>query len=426
MNDQNYDQPPVQRHRPLRPVYMMLFCLVFGMGAGMLFDRWELKAFVPTDSAASFHLMAEAWNTIQRYYVDRNAVNPENLANGAISGMVDALGDTGHSVFLSPGMVKELHVTERGELKGVGIEVQMKNKQMVIVAPIDDSPAQRAGLHSGDVILSVNGHDVAGLALNQAVDLISGPVGTQVELGIMSPKTRLVRNVTIVRADIKLHDLTWGRLPGTDIADVRIAGFDDGIANDLRSALQQIQQQQLRGIILDLRNNPGGILDEAVDVASQFLSGGNVLLVKDADGKITPIPVKPGGLATNIPMVVLINGGSASAAEIVAGALGGSNRGQLIGDTTFGTGTVLNEFPLSGGSAILLAVKEWLTPDGQSYWHKGISPQIKVELPQDVTPVVPADIKEMTADELQATNDKQLLTALQTVMQQITTVQAQH
>jgi carboxyl-terminal processing protease len=397
----------------------MSFCLVFGLGAGVLFDRLTLLAFVPTDAAANFRLMAEAWNTIQRFYVDRSALNAQNLTYGAISGMVDALGDTGHSVFLSPGMVKQLSQTEKGELKGVGIEVQVKNKQMVIVAPIDDSPAQRAGLHSGDVILSVNGHDVAGMSLNQAVDLISGPVGTKVELGILTPQTHRLRQITIVRADIKLHDLTWQRLPGTDIADVRIAGFDSGIGNDLRTALEQIQNQDIDGIVLDLRDNPGGILDEAVDVASQFLADGNVLLVKDAQGTVKPIAVKPGGLATKTPMVVLINGGSASAAEIVAGALGCAHRAPLIGDTTFGTGTVLNQFQLSGGAAILLAIEEWLTPDGQSFWHKGISPQIKVALAQDVNPVVPADIKEMTADEFQSTNDKQLLQALQTVTQEV-------
>jgi carboxyl-terminal processing protease len=416
MNNQDYRRP---NPRPLRPAFMMAFCLVFGLGLGMLFDRWALMAYVPSDSVADFRLMYQAWNTIQRYYVDRSAVTPQNLAYGAISGMVDALGDTGHSTFLTPNMVKQLSSTEKGELKGVGVEVQMKNKQMVIVAPLDDSPAQRAGLHSGDIILSVNGRDIAGLSLSEAVEQISGPVGTSVELGILTPQTHRLRQVTVTRAEIKLHDLSWQRIPGTDIADLRIVGFDNGIANDLRTALQQIEANQIKGLVLDLRNNPGGILDEAVDVASQFMPGGNVLLTKDAEGKITPIPVKPGGLATNMPMAILINGGSASAAEIVAGAIGSTHRGTLIGETTFGTGTVLNEYQLSGGSALLLAVQEWLTPDGQSFWHKGLTPQIVVALPQDINPLVPADLKNMTADELQSSSDKQLLQGLQVVQQQV-------
>ena len=415
--NENVDQP---RPRPprLRPAFQLALCLVFGLGAGMLFDRWVLMAYVPSDEVSDFHLMAEAWNTIQKYYVDRSAVKPENLTYGAIGGMVDALGDTGHSVFLTPDMVKQLHVTEQGRLKGVGVQVQMKNRQVVIVAPIDNSPAQRAGLRSGEIIISVNGRDVAGMPLGQVAAEITGPVGTSVELGILNPKTHRLRTVTIVRADIRLSDVTWCRLPGTDVADVRIAAFDDNMANDLRAALVQIHRHHIPRLILDLRNNPGGVLDEAVAVASQFLSGGNVLLIKDAQGNITSGPVQPGGLATNMPMVVLINGGTASAAEIVAGALRDAHRAELIGETSFGTGTVLNEFSLPGGSAILLAVDEWLTPDGQSFWHKGISPEIQVALPTDVDPLFPEAAAGMTAAELRATSDKQLLQALEQVEQQ--------
>ena len=388
----------------------------------MLFDRWVLMAYVPSDEYSDFHLMAEAWNTIQKYYVDRPAVKPENLTYGAISGMVDALGDTGHSVFLTPDMVKQLHVTERGRLKGVGVQVEMKkNGQVVIVAPIDNSPAQHAGLRSGEIIMSVDGRDVAGMSLGQVASEITGPVGTSVELTILNPKTQRLRHVKIVREDIRLSDVTWRRLPGTDVAAVRIAAFDDHMSEDLRNALAEIQQQRIPGLILDMRNNPGGVLDEAVAVASQFLSGGNVLLVKDAKGAVTSVPVQPGGLATNLPMVVLINGGTASAAEIVAGALRDGHRAELIGETTFGTGTVLNEFSLTGGSAMLLAVDEWLTPDGHSFWHKGISPEIEVALPSDVDPLYPVTAGDLTPEELRATEDKQLLKALDRIEQQIKT-----
>lgn len=414
MNTESDEFKP--RPRRLRPVFLLSFIFVFGLGVGMLFDRWSLMAFVPTDAVSNFRLIAEAWNTIQRYYVDRSALQSQNLTYGAINGMVDALGDTGHSVFLTPGMVKELQVTERGELKGVGVQVQINtNREVVIKAPIDNSPAQRAGLRSGEIILGVNGRDITGMPLEQAAEQISGPVGSPVELEILNPKTRQVRNVTIVRAEIKIHDVTWVKVPGTDIADVRIATFDEGVTKDLREALRQMRAQDVQGMILDLRDNPGGVLDEAVSVASQFLANGNVLLVKDAAGKIMPIPVQPGGLATNVPMAVLIDHGSASAAEIVAGALGSAHRAELIGITTFGTGTVLDEFPLSGGSAMLLAISEWLTPDGQSFWHKGISPQIAVDLATDVQPLRPADLREMTADELKSSDDKQFLQALQWV-----------
>lgn len=406
------------RPRRLRAPYLLAFTFVFGLGVGMLFDRWSLMAFVPSDAVANFRLIAEAWNTIERYYVDRGALDPQKLTYGAIAGMVDALGDTGHSVFLTPGLVKQLESTEKGELKGVGVQIKIKDRQMVIVAPIDGSPAQRAGLRSGEIILSVDGRDIAGMAPGEAAQQISGPAGTSVELGILDPRTHKVRDVTIVRAEIKLHDVAWLQLPGTDLAYVRLAGFDEGVGKDLRAALRQIQNKHLKGLILDMRDNPGGVLDEAVIVASQFLSDGNVLLVKGANGEIKPEPVQPGGLATNIPMAVLINNGSASAAEIVAGALGVPHRAVLIGDTTFGTGTVLNEFGLPGGSAMLLAVQEWLTPDGKSFWHKGIPPQIPVDL-KGADRLEIGDLREMTAEELQTSDDTQLLKAIQVLDQEI-------
>lgn len=420
MNDGRDDQWSGPSAWMPRPGFLLLLCLVLGMGAGVIFDRWVLLAFIPSDAVSDFRLMAQAWNTIQRYYVDRAAVKPKALAYGAINGMVNALGDTGHSVFLSPEMVKQLHAAESGQLKGIGVQVQMKNRQVVIVAPIDNSPALRAGLRSGDSIMSVDGQDIAGLPLSQVVMRITGAVGTPVELVVLNPQTHRLRNVTIVRAAITINNVTWQPLPGTDVADVRIASFDDGVAKDLNRALRAIQEQRLQGLILDLRNNPGGVLDESVAVASQFLTNGNVLLIKDARGKITPVPVKSGGLVIDLPMAVLIDGGSASASEIVAGALGDAHRAELIGETTFGTGTVLNEFPLIGGSALMLAIQEWLTPDGHSFWHRGIPPQIKVALPPDVNPLTPAAVRGMTAIELQSSDDKQLLCALEWLKEQST------
>jgi carboxyl-terminal processing protease len=415
---ENIERKPLPRR--LRPGFQLALFFVFGLGVGVVFDRWALMAFVPSDAVADFRLIAQAWNTIERYYVARGDITQEALTYGAINGMVDALGDTGHSVFLPPAMVKELRITETGKLKGVGVQVIMNNhRQVVVVTPMDNSPAQRAGIRPGEIIMSVNGKDIAGLPLSQVVNEISGPVGTPVDLTLLNPKTRRLHTVNIVRADITISDVSWRQIPGTEIADVRIAAFDNHMSHDLREALRGIEQQQLKGLVLDLRNNPGGVLDESVHVASQFLTGGNVLLVRSAQGKVTPIAVEPGGLATNIPMAVLINHGSASAAEIVAGALGDAHRAELIGETTFGTGTVLNQFPLSGGSAMLLAVDEWLTPDGQSFWHKGISPNIEVSLPQDAQLLVPAAMAGMTPDELQSSDDIQLLGAVEQVNKQI-------
>ncbi|HTL59347.1 MAG TPA: S41 family peptidase [Candidatus Limnocylindrales bacterium] len=359
-----------------------------------------------------FQLVSQAWSTIQAHYVDRAEVQPKELTYGAISGMVDALGDTGHSTFLTPEMVRELKNLERGELKGIGIEVQMKNGQVVIVAPIDGSPAQRAGLRPGEIILKVGGDDIADWPLSKVVEKILGPAGTKVSLTVQDPRTNQTRQVTMARVSIKLHEVTWHRLPGTDIVHVRIATFDAGVTKDLHKALQELQRDGVKGIVLDLRNDPGGLLEEAIGVASQFIQSGAVVLTKDAKGEITKILVEPGGQAIELPMAVLVNQGSASAAEIVAGALRDSDRAPLIGETTFGTGTVLQQFGLSDGSALLLAVGEWLTPKGESFWHKGITPQFQVTLPTDISPLVPSGEEGMTHQQLMASDDRQLLTAL--------------
>ncbi len=363
----------------------------------------------------NFHLIAQAWNTIQNRYVDRSALQPTDLTYGAISGMVDALGDSGHSTFLTPEMAKELKNMESGEFKGIGIEIQMKQGRVVVVAPIDGSPAEKAGLHAGDIILKVADQDVSDWPIGRVVERIAGRAGTKVTLTLQDPRTDHTRDVTIMRTSIKLHEVTWQRLPGTGITHVRLASFDAGVTRDLRKALQDIGREPSAGIILDLRNNPGGLLDEAVGVASQFLKEGTVLVAKDAKGELDAVPVLKDGLATEVPLVVLVNEGSASAAEIVAGALQDAKRATLVGETTFGTGTVLQEFKLSDGSALLLAVEEWLTPNGRSFWHKGITPQVHVPLPPESNPLLPTSERGLTATQLKQSDDPQLLAALRLV-----------
>ena len=197
-----------------------------------------------------------------------------------------------------------------------------------------------------------------------------------------------------------------------------MATFNKGVTNDLRKALLAIQEESLNGLIFDLRNNPGGLYEEAVSTASQFLDTGNVLLEKNALGKVTPIPVRTGGVATKMSLVVLINGGTSSGAEIVAGALQDAQRARLVGEKTFGTGTVLETFPLSDGSALMLAIEEWLTPAGHMIWHQGISPDVAVPLPPEVIPLIPATEKELTVEELKESKDIQLLRALQLLTRQ--------
>jgi carboxyl-terminal processing protease len=401
-------------------IYLLFLPIFLGAGftGGVLVDHFLItptiaSAKTPVQSTSGLDLINQAYQIIQQHYVDRSAVQQTQLEYAAISGMVDSLGDTGHSRFLTPQMVQQESNFTQGSFEGIGAEVMMNNNgQVVIVAPIDGSPAQEAGVKAGDIMLKVDGVDLSGMSLNDVVTKVLGPAGTKVTITLQDPKTNAIRDVTITRAKINVQNVTWSMLPGTTIADVRIAGFSQGVTNNLQSALKQIQAQGATGIVLDLRNDPGGLLDEAIGVTSQFLGNGNVLLVQNAQGQQEAIPVKPGGLALNMPMVVLVNQGTASAAEIVSGALQDAHRATVIGETTFGTGTVLNGFPLTDGSQILLATEEWLTPNGRVIWHKGIAPDVTISLANTVTPLSPELAKSMTATQLQSSQDAQLLKAI--------------
>ncbi len=410
--------------------YAILLSVVFivalsiGLSGGIILDRRltanaVAQVSIPSDTNPNFDLITQAWNLIKNNYVDHSA-DPNNvLTYGAISGMVSALGDTGHSRFLTPAEIKQENAFTAGRFEGIGAEVQQKDGNVVIVYPLDGSPAQKAGLLPGDVILKVDGVDMTGQQLSDVVSHILGSAGTKVTLTILRPSTGATMDFTMTRAEITVQNVTWQLIPGTTIADLRIDSFASGVSRDLQNALNQIKQQHATGIILDLRNNPGGLLSESVSTASQFLGSGIVLEEKDAAGKVQKVSVQPGGIATQVPMVVLINQGTASAAEIVAGSLQDNHRAQLVGDITFGTGTILNQFSLSDGSAMLLATQEWLTPDGHTIWHEGITPDVKVTIATDVIPLIPGTMHSMTAAQIQASSDQQLLQAIKVLNQQL-------
>jgi carboxyl-terminal processing protease len=326
--------------------------------------------------------------------------------------MVTALGDTGHSTFMSPEMRKEESNLTQGRFEGIGAEVEMKNGNIVIVAPFDNSPAQRAGIRPGDIILKVDGQDVSGQSLGEVVSHILGPAGTKVTITVQHSDNSEVQDLTIQRAQIIVQNVTWTMLPGSKIAHIRIAAFSQGVTSDLQKALESARKAGATGVVLDLRNDPGGLLGEAVGVASQFLTSGNVLLEKDAQGNTQVIQVQPGGVDPDLPLVVLVNQGTASAAEIVSGALQDANRARLVGETTFGTGTVLDTFPLSDGSALLLATQEWLTPKGRVIWHQGIAPDVTLSLPSGQSILSPEAERGLNPQTL-ASSDIQLERAVQ-------------
>ncbi len=404
----------LRRRAPLPAIVVAsVFWLLVGVGCGVLLDR----QIQPSEASSrqpgpDYSLISQAWRLIDRNYVDRDKLDSTPMTYAAISGMVDALGDTGHSTFLTPRMVRENKEALDGHFAGIGAEVRMQEKQVVIVAPMDGSPAQRAGLKPGEFIVKVNDKATAGESLQHVVDRIRGPANTAVKLSLREPHGDRIREVTLVRAEIDVPSVTWALIPGTRIADVRISSFSKDTAEHLARALRSARAGHAQALVLDLRNDPGGLLSQAIDVASQFLRDGYVLLEKDAQGNVRPVAVRNDRDEFALPMVVLTNSGTASAAEIVAGALRDHGRAKLVGQKTFGTGTVLREFPLRDGSALMLAVEEWLTPKGQTIWHKGIAPDVRVVLSADVMPVLPDTLKHMSVAALAKSKDTQLHEAL--------------
>lgn len=387
--------------------------LILGLGGGVMLDRRVISrvnppAGVPESAADQFRLMGEAWKTIERNYVNHAEVQPRQLAHGAISGMVRTLDDAGHSRFMDPEMAERHQNFIQGEFEGIGAYVEAKDGKIVIVAPLDNSPAQRVGLRPGDVILEVNGEDVTGRPLDEVVQTIKGPAGTEVSLTVRDPTTGGTRQVTVERAEVELDNVTWARIPDTPIAHVRISAFNEGVGEELAETLSEIQSREIDALVLDLRNNPGGLLNQAVRVASRFQDKGPVLLRKEAQATPEPVGVREDVETVELPMVVLINNGTASAAEIVTGALQDADRATVIGERTFGAGTVLHSFTLSDGSVMLLAVEEWRTPDGRVIWHQGLAPDIEAGQPPEARPLLPITETEMKPEDFEAYTDPPL------------------
>jgi carboxyl-terminal processing protease len=393
--------------------------VIFGLGAafGSSAHLFGLGAVRAEDRPAQLDIFFEAWDLAQEHFVDRAALDPKTMTYGAIRGMVQALGDEGHTAFLTPEQIREQETSLSGSFSGIGAQIGVEDNLPVIVAPFDSSPAEEAGIRAGDIILEVDGEDVTTMSISDIVGLIRGEAGSEVVLTVLHRDGQEPVEIPITRGEIDIPAATWAMVPGTDIALIRLSQFSADAESDIKASIQEAKAAGATGLIVDVRNNPGGLLQQAVRVTSQFLNGGNVLLQEDANGNRQEFPVRRGGTAQDIPLVVLINQGSASSAEIFAGAVQDHERGTLVGETTFGTGTVLQPFKLQDGSALLLGTSQWLTPDGRLIRKQGISPDVEVEVPLGTFLVSPDELKQMSADELADSEDAQLLKALALIQQ---------
>ena len=329
---------------------------------------------------SEFLKLGEAWQLLQNNFVDRSKLDPLKMAQGAIRGMVEATGDP-YTEYYTPQSYQSSMAELTGVYQGIGAYIGKKDKQIVIIAPMKGSPAEEAGLKTGDIIIKIDGESTEMMNSDDASMKIRGKAGTKVALVIAREGEAKLLEFLVERREIRVDSVT-SEMRG-QVAYIRIQQFLLPTTQDFKAALERAFQDGASGVILDLRDNPGGILDQAVDVASQFLTRGIVVKVVDKDGHETVYKVRPGGIATAVPVIVLVNEGSASASEIVAGALQDNGRAKLAGTKTFGKASVQNIIKMSDGSAIKVTTAHYYTPNGQQISSKGLTPDYPSELKDD-------------------------------------------
>ncbi|WP_163270842.1 S41 family peptidase [Chelativorans alearense] len=338
-----------------------------------------------TETYRQLAIFGDIFERVRAQYV--TPPDEKDLVESAINGMLTSLDP--HSSYLNADAAQDMRVQTKGEFGGLGIEVTMENELVKVVSPIDDTPAARAGVLAGDLIEKIDGEEVRGMTLGDAVDKMRGPVNTPIDLSIVRQGQQKPIKITIVRDVIKVKAVKH-RVEG-DVGYLKVTSFTEKTTDDLRAAMEAIQNEvpedELKGYVLDLRLNPGGLLDQAVNVSDAFLDRGEIVSTRGREASdIARFGSQPGDLAGGKPMIVLINGGSASASEIVAGALQDHRRATVLGTRSFGKGSVQTIIPLGENGALRLTTALYYTPSGQSIQGKGITPDIQVEqpLPEDL------------------------------------------
>ncbi len=328
-----------------------------------------------------FAKLAEVWALLQLEHIDAGAIDPQAAADGAIRGMMDSIDDP-HAGYLDSSQYSMMRQDIRGYFEGIGAQVGVRNGLITIIAPIPDTPADEAGILAKDVILEIDGESTQGLELFEVINRIRGEKGTTVKLLVRRDKTGETELLEIERGVIPLESVRLTMLVGR-IGHLRITSFSGTSKEELQTALARFERSQGLGLVVDIRNNPGGLVSSVVEVTSEFVDEGLVLYQLDGKGHRRDWNAESGGMALDIPMVVLMNNGSASASEVFAGAIMHHGRAQTIGETTFGKGSVNNLWPLHDGSAVNFTIGRWYTPSGQLIEGEGITPDIIHEAPEE-------------------------------------------
>lgn len=381
----------------------------------------------PEELQQLFEPFWEAWTVLHENYVDQ-PLDDEALMRGAIDGMMQSLGDQ-HTAYMDPDQFRQSSMSLEGEYEGIGAWVDTNTEYLTIVSPMPGSPAEKAGLKPGDEIVTIDGKDMTGIDGNVVIRSVLGPANTQVVLGIRRKGETKLLEFTITRARIVIPSVE-SKMLEDNIAYVKLFTFGDKTSADLEAALQTLMAQNPKGLILDLRNNGGGYLQTAIEVASQFLPAGKAVMHEDyGDGKRDTYTALSGGLATEIPLVVLVNEGTASASEIVSGAIQDYGRGKLVGVTTFGKGSVQTVVPLSNEQgAVRVTIARWLTPKERQIHEVGLTPDVKLAVftqeqwdegvDLEAEGLTEADVVILTEDDIKAQRDPQLEKAIEVLNQQ--------
>lgn len=396
----------------IRNILILISLLIISGGIGYQFGARNIS-FTPSPSSvqvsgktsgkvtsADFSLFWDVWDRVNRYYIDKKALDPQKMVYGAISGMVSSLGDP-YTVFLPPDQNKEAKDDLGGRFEGIGAQLGVKDKKIVVIAPLKDTPADHAGLKPGDWIQKVDGKETMNWTLYEAVSKIRGPKGSSVSLSILHKNASAPAQLAVVRDTIKVNSVEWetkkytcnGKCEVTkeacdtcsSIVYLKLTRFGDQTTDEWNKAVDQIlsvvskENQGMKGIVFDLRNNPGGYLSGSIFIASEFLKDGTVVTQESVSGSSQVFAVNRKGRLLQIPVVVLINKGTASASEIVAGALQVRGRAKVVGETSFGKGSVQDAQELSGGAGIHITTAKWLLPSGKWINSTGIDPDVKIE-----------------------------------------------
>lgn len=389
------------KFKQLSKVVPTLILIVLYVSIGFLWGKANCPACsVCPPSDVDMSLFWEAWKTLEENYVDQTKFDTQKMIYGAISGMVSSLDDP-YTEFFNPEEAKQFIEDSQGSFEGVGMEIGIQRGEITVISPIDGSPAKKAGIRAGDIIVKIDGRTTANMKLDEAVKLIRGKRGTTVVVSIYRDEWQETRDIQLVRDVIELPSLKWS-LKDNNIAYIQLYQFSEKAGDDFENAAFQILNSSAKSIVLDLRGNPGGYLHIAQDIAGWLIDKGQLITIEDEGADKPKIEYRSEGpsLLAQYPIVVLIDKGSASASEILAGALRDNRNIPLVGEKSYGKGSVQEIKPLSDGSSLKITIAKWLTPKGSQISDIGLTPDVEVKI---------------TSDDVAAQKDPQLEKALEIV-----------